>query len=224
MERHPTRHTPAWPKFSPFSATASFRRDFGHIARPIWHRLIISYGDIWKGQFTKQTTNHRRLESKLHQRNSGSDSGRTGKDFPKYGAPGSVLSGHKCWPLPARYDVVTFLTQRTYSCSNFVTISSLVLELLKKCRVRYVVGHFLNTLLTTFLFTQPSHSTPSWTENDLHLFRFVPVYQHALSFPVRFSRWGIESFYIVFPYSLKERVKQGYFSGRLKLHKTLLPK
>ena len=34
------------------------------------------------------------------------------------------------------YDVVTFLTQRTYSCSNFVAVSSLVLELLKKCRVR----------------------------------------------------------------------------------------
>ena len=30
----------------------------------------------------------------------------------------------------------SFLTQRTYSCSNFVVISSLVLELLKKCRVR----------------------------------------------------------------------------------------
>jgi hypothetical protein len=30
----------------------------------------------------------------------------------------------------------SFLTQRTYSCPNFVAISSLVLELLKKCRVR----------------------------------------------------------------------------------------
>ena len=30
----------------------------------------------------------------------------------------------------------SFLTQRTYSCSNFVAISSLVLELLKKRRVR----------------------------------------------------------------------------------------
>ena len=30
---------------------------------------------------------------------------------------------------------VTFLTQRTYSCSNFVAVSSFVLELLKKCRV-----------------------------------------------------------------------------------------
>jgi len=30
----------------------------------------------------------------------------------------------------------SFLTQRTYYCSNFVAISSLVLELLKKCRVR----------------------------------------------------------------------------------------
>ena len=49
----------------------------------------------------KQTTNHRRLESKHHRRNSGSDSGRTGKDFPKYGAPGSILSGRKWWPLPA---------------------------------------------------------------------------------------------------------------------------
>jgi hypothetical protein len=26
---------------------------------------------------------------------------RTGKDFPKYGAPGSILSGSKWWPLPA---------------------------------------------------------------------------------------------------------------------------
>ena len=50
----------------------------------------------------KQTTNHRRLESKHHQRNSGSDGGRTGKDFPKYGAPGSILSGRKWWSLPAR--------------------------------------------------------------------------------------------------------------------------
>jgi len=43
----------------------------------------------------KQTMNHRRLESKHHRRNSGSDSGRTDKDFPKYGAPGSILSGRK---------------------------------------------------------------------------------------------------------------------------------
>ena len=30
----------------------------------------------------------------------------------------------------------SFLTRRTYFCSSFVAISSLVLELLKKCRVR----------------------------------------------------------------------------------------
>jgi hypothetical protein len=30
----------------------------------------------------------------------------------------------------------SFLTQRTYPCSNFVAIPALVLELLKKCRVR----------------------------------------------------------------------------------------
>ena len=48
----------------------------------------------------KRTTNHSRLEIKYHRRNSGSNSGRTGKDFPKYGAPGSILSGRKWWPLP----------------------------------------------------------------------------------------------------------------------------
>jgi hypothetical protein len=35
----------------------------------------------------------------------------------------------------------SFLTQRTYPCSNFVAVSSLVLELLTKCRVRLRVGH-----------------------------------------------------------------------------------
>jgi len=35
----------------------------------------------------------------------------------------------------------SLLTQRTYSGSNSVAISSLVLELLKKCRVRQRVGH-----------------------------------------------------------------------------------
>ena len=52
MERHPTLHMPAWLKFSPFLVTVSFWRDFGHCARPIWRRLIISYGDIWKGEFS----------------------------------------------------------------------------------------------------------------------------------------------------------------------------
>ena len=50
MERHPTLHTPAWPKFNPFSATVSFWRDFGH--RACCH-LILCYGYIWKGEFTK---------------------------------------------------------------------------------------------------------------------------------------------------------------------------
>jgi len=54
-----------------------------------------------KESLPKQTTNHRRLEIKHHRRNSGSDSGRTDKDFPKYSAPGSILSGRKWWPLPA---------------------------------------------------------------------------------------------------------------------------
>jgi len=47
-----------------------------------------------------------------------------------------ILSGRKWWFTSSIcYDVVTFPTQRTYSCSNLVAISSLVLELLKKCWV-----------------------------------------------------------------------------------------
>jgi len=49
----------------------------------------------------KHTTNHRHLENKHHRRNSGSDSWRTGKDFLKYTALDSIMSGCKWWPLPA---------------------------------------------------------------------------------------------------------------------------
>ena len=33
--------------------------------------------------------------------------GRTGKDFPKYGAPDSILSGRKWWPLPAHVMILS---------------------------------------------------------------------------------------------------------------------
>jgi len=65
------------------------RRDIPH-----W---INSYGISERESLPKQTTNHRHLERKRHRRNSGSDSGRTGNDFPKYGAPDSILSGRKWW-------------------------------------------------------------------------------------------------------------------------------
>ena len=52
--------------------------------------------------------------------------------------PGAVASGTHCISLCIQK---VFLTQRTYSSSNFVAISSLVLELLKKCRIRKQVGH-----------------------------------------------------------------------------------
>jgi hypothetical protein len=65
--------------------------------------------------------------------------------------------------------------------------------------------HFTNNF--SHHTTLYSHATLSCTKNDLHLLSFVPVYQHALYFPVRFLRWEIENFYIVFPYSIKERVK-----------------
>ena len=65
--------------------------------------------------YQKQTTNHRRLESKHHRRNSGSDSGRTGKHFPKYGAPVSILFGRKWWPLPVHVMVSSHLLHKEVS-------------------------------------------------------------------------------------------------------------
>jgi hypothetical protein len=65
--------------------------------------------------------------------------------------------------------------------------------------------HFPNSF--SLYTTLCSHTTLSCTENDLHLLSFVPVYQYALYFPVCFLQWEIEHFYIVFPYSVKERVK-----------------
>ena len=41
----------------------------------------------------------------------------------------------------------SFLTQRTYSCSNFVALSSLLLELLKKCRVRQREGQSISVCI-----------------------------------------------------------------------------
>ena len=48
------------------------------------------------------------------------------------------------------YDAVTFLTQCGKSASNFVAISSLVVKLLKKCRVRLRVGHSVLRFLLLF--------------------------------------------------------------------------
>ena len=74
--------------------------------------------------------------------------------------------------------------------------------------------HFTNNF--SLHTTQYSHVTPSWTEKDLSLLSFVPVYRHALLFPVCFSRWGIKNLYMIFSYSIKERLtKQRYFRGSL---------
>jgi hypothetical protein len=93
------------------------------------------------------------------------------------------------------------------------------------CQKHHLTSHthtsyFLNTSLHTTLY---SHATPSCTKKDLRLLSFVPVYQNALYFPVHFSRWEIKNFYIVFPYSVKERVKQEYFSGCLKCIRCYCP-
>jgi hypothetical protein len=75
--------------------------------------------------------------------------------------------------------------------------------------------HFTNNFsLHTTLY---SHTTPSCTENGLRLLSFVLVYQHALYFPVSFSRWEVENFYIVFPYTVKKKV---FCSTRLGIRNT----
>jgi len=58
----------------------------------------------------KQTMNHRRLESKHHRRNSGSDSGRTGKDFKIWRAESNPVWTQMVATSSTCYDV-TFLTQ-----------------------------------------------------------------------------------------------------------------
>ena len=54
--------------------------------------------------------------------------------------------------------------------------------------------------------TRYSHATPSQTKKDHHMLSAVPVYWLALSFPVYFSQWGFKNLYMIFPYSVKERV------------------
>ena len=113
-----------------------FEGTWGHRACPIWRRLIMSYGVIWKGEFTK--TNH---EPQTPWKQTSSKKFRQWQrtywqGFSKIWRAGfnpvwtqMVTTSGTC------YDVVTFLTQWGKSASNFVAISSLVVELLKKCRV-----------------------------------------------------------------------------------------
>jgi hypothetical protein len=85
-----------------------------HRALPVWRRLIISHGGYLKGYSSpKQTTSHiDALKANITEDIQSVTAERTGKDFPKYGAPGSILSGRKMVATSSTcYDVVTFLTQ-----------------------------------------------------------------------------------------------------------------
>ena len=54
---------------------------------------------------------------------------------------------------------------RKFSALRFVELClGMVVSEISSCFTHTL--YFLNTLLTTFLFTQPSHSTPLWSEND----------------------------------------------------------
>jgi hypothetical protein len=102
MERHPTLHTPAGPKFGPFFSDRIISKGLWPPRSPDLTPPDYFLWGYLKGTFYQnKTTNHRRLKSKHHQRNSDSDNGRTGKDFSKDGVPCSILFGRKWWPLPA---------------------------------------------------------------------------------------------------------------------------
>ena len=61
-------------------------------------------------------------------------------------------------------------------------------------------SYFLNPSLTIFLFTPlVIHTQHRHEPRKTYVCNFVPVYWNALSFPVCFSLWRIENFYMVFP-------------------------
>jgi hypothetical protein len=64
-----------------------------------------------------------------------------------------------------------------------------------RMHTRTHTSYFLNTSLTTFSLhtTLYSHVTPSYTENDLHLLSFVPVYQCVI-FSSMFFTMGNQEF------------------------------
>ena len=83
--------------------------------------------------------------------------------------------------------------------------------------VRNTILHHMHTILShnvtkSFFSSHQSHFTHdilgaslSRTETDQILLSAVAVYQLAPSFPVYLSRGGIESFYVIFSYFVKER-------------------
>jgi hypothetical protein len=60
---------------------------------------------------------------------------RTGKDFPKYGAPGLILSGSKWWPLSAHVMVSSHFSHNERTPVQISLQKKFVLELLQKYRL-----------------------------------------------------------------------------------------
>ena len=138
-ERHPTIHTPAWPKFF----------CYGVISKGIWPPRSPESDAVWlfhtgiskRDSLPKQTTNHRRLESKHHRRNSGNGQRTYWQGRCKIWRAGfNPVWTEVVATSGACHDVVTFRKKRAKSASNFVAIFSLVVKLLKKCRVLVASG------------------------------------------------------------------------------------
>jgi hypothetical protein len=68
-------------------------------------------------------------------------------------------------------------------------------------------SYFPNTALTSFLFTPLDiHTRHCHKPRNTYVCWVLFQYTDVLSFPVCFSWWGIKNLYVVFPYTVKERV------------------
>jgi len=112
----------------------------------------------------------------------------------------------------------SYLTQRTYSCSNFVVISSLLLELFRKCRFGSELDTLYNKLViecvTPGLLWLPviSHTTCRGYMYELRLKKEFGV-EHMIQ---QSATWWLHSLDITARFSLiirKSRSKRLWNSG-----------
>ena len=136
MERHPTLHMPAWPKFSPFFGDRVFSKGFWPPRSPdltppdyfLWgileedktlplrysHYIILYYIISERARLASLSDIPIRINQAASDRAS-AVAKFTGNDFTKYGAPCSILSGRKWWPLPAHVMMSLYLLHNEVS-------------------------------------------------------------------------------------------------------------
>ena len=134
-----TSHTPhaSMAEIQSFFGNRVISKGLWHLARPIWRRLIISYGDIWKGESTKTNDEPQTPWKQTSPKKFRPWQRTYWQGLSKIWRAGFNPVWTQMVPTSSIcYDVVTFLTQWDKAASYFVAKSSLVVKLLKKCRVR----------------------------------------------------------------------------------------